>query len=884
MKNPDKKYLDDKNYLNDKNYHKPPGAANLLYKMLLPEPDRLFLSGDFDEIYNGLYEEKGFLYARLWYWFQVISSILPILFNSFLWSMSMIRNYIKITFRNIIRQKAFSAINISGLAVGIACFLLISLWVKNELSYDRFHKNSGNIYRVLDELHFSSEYRDTYAAIPHIIAPGLQKQFPEIINSTRFLPGGKIQVSAGGKQFYETGAALADPEFFNMFSFKFVKGNPASVFANPESVFGDPASVVITSRMAEKYFAGADPIGKTVSFNNKEHFKVTGVLENIPENSHIKFDFLVPFDLERRLGIPESSNILYYSYIQLQDNTPLKPFREKVLNSYKLFDSNSHLKVNLLLQPLAKIHLFSNYSFDFSGNGDIKYVYIFLIVAVSILLIGCINFMNLSTARSAKRAREVALRKVVGAARKNLIFQFLGESVLLSFLSMILGLAVVYLLLPAFNEITGKTLIFTALFKPDFSFLIIGITLFTGIISGSYPAFLLSSFLPVSIFRGAAKGGRHASRFRKILVIIQFSLSVFLITCTLVVSSQLDYMRNRKLGINKEHIIYMPMLPGNSSAPVYEAFGNELLKNSNILNAAFASELPADIARETDALSWEGQKPGDNVLMKLLNVNYSFKETFNLNIVQGRFFSREYSTDGSSAFVVNEAAVRAMGMDSPVGKKFTFWGTEGVIIGVAGDFHVSSMHNGIEPLVMRISPKDFNYVFVKARPGNMDDTISFLGKIWGRHNPGSLFEYFFMDEKVDALYRNEVRLGNIFGSFTFLAIFISCLGLFGLAAYMTERRFKEIGIRKVLGSSVTGIVTLLTKEFILWVVTANIIAWPAAWYAMNFWLSDFAYRTNISINIFLFSAFIVILIALATISFQTVKAALANPVKSLKCE
>jgi ABC-type antimicrobial peptide transport system permease subunit len=793
----------------------------------------------------------------------------------------MLKNYLKIALRNIIRHKGYSFINIAGLAVGMACCFLIILWVQDELSYDKFHENAESICRVVGEEQYSDGSTDKFAVTPKALALALKEEYPEVINSTVISDRrGSGLFKYGEKAFYERKIVYADEFFFSIFRFPFIKGDLKTALSNPYSV-------VITEGVANKYFGNEDPIGKTLIYNNTYNLSVTGVLKNIPNNSHLQFDFFVPIKIQE--DIYTSSGLIFqewgsygfYTFLQLQENIQSETLDKKITRYLdKRFEDNN---IALSLQPLTKIHLYSDLTADIGGRGDIKYVYIFSIIAFFVLIIACINFMNLATARSSMRAKEIGIRKVAGAYRSNLIKQFLGESIFISFIALVFAIVLVELFLPTFNNLSGKALTLSITGNIHIILALILITIITGLLSGSYPAFFLSSFKPITTLKGSTKRAGKSISLRKILILFQFAITIILLVGTISVYKQLDYVRNRKLGYEKEHIVHMP-LRGELSQK-YESMKNYLLKNVDVLNVSIASALPTGSTLSTSgSLDWEGKSPDDEILMNVVSVDHDYIDTFKMEIIQGRDFSKKFTTDASAGFILNEAAIKAMGIESPIGKRFSIWETRGNIIGVVKNYHFDSLHKEIEPLVLAILPDLYSHICVKIKSDSIPNTISELKTIWNKYFPGYPFEYHFLDESLDNLYRIEERIGTVFKYFTVIAIIISCLGLFGLASFTTEQRTKEIGIRKVLGATIPNILFLLTKDFTKWVLMANIIAWPVAYYAMNRWLQYFAYRTNIGLFTFILSAVLTIIIAFITVSYQSIKAALANPIEALRYE
>ncbi len=684
---------------------------------------------------------------------------------------------------------------------------------------------------------------------------------------------------------------------FDVFNIDLIRGNSDQALVTPNSA-------VVTEAMAKKYFGDANPIGKIIRADNAYDFKITGTMQAIPRNSHIKCDIIASF---ATLTVPANENGDYiyganlsefrffglnpqlYTYLLLAEDYPANEF-EKILPSFidkYLGEQIRNLGIELhpYLQPLTSIHLHSKLDAEMSANSDIDYVYIFSAISLFILILACINYMNLATARSANRAKEVGLRKVVGCDRFQLIKQFLSESVFLSILAFLLALILVKLLLPVFNTLAGKNLVL-AFNNSQFIFGIVGIILFVGIIAGSYPAFFLSSFKPVTVLKSSLKAGAANSALRKILVVAQFTISIIFIIGTVVVYTQLDYIQNKRLGFNKEQVVVFPM----SDPPLrfeYQSFKNEILSSPDVLAVSASSSIPGGLI-DIMLLQVEGQPEGENVTMEHLMVDHDFIKTLGIELTEGRDFSVEFPTDTMTAFIINETAAKQLGWQgSPLDKRIEIgnW-KRGRVIGLIKDFHVKSLYQNIEPLLLHITPTADAYLHLSARisPDNIPRTIAFMESKWRQVYPNHPYEYSFLDEDFDSLYRTEELRGKIFIVFSILAIFIACLGLFGLASFTAEQRTKEIGIRKVLGASVSGLVGLLTKEFIKLVLVSNLIAWPIAYYAMNQWLQNFAYRTNLRFDSFVWAGVIALIIAILTVSYQAVKAALTNPVESLQYE
>ena len=866
-----------------KNSHKIPKIFGWLLNLVTEESDKSHLNGDYEEIYVLLQKNEGKITAYLWIFRQIFKSSILYFSNSIIWSIIMFKNYLKVALRNILRNKMFSFINISGLALGMACFIMILFWVQYEVSYDKFNKNADNLYRITEQLNFSNR-TSNIARTPSALAPALFEEIPEVVNSMRYINAPSLMVAYEKNKFYENGIAFADPSIFEMFTFHFSKGDKKSALNNI-------SSIVISEDMAEKYFGKDDPLNKTLNINNKHDFIVTGVLENVPGNSHLKFDFIIPFptleNMRGEVGIRWSPVLgnwginFYYTYVQVVNTTDINQLANKILNFIGEHSSISSIK--LFLQPVTKIHLHSNLIADFEDNGDIKYVYIFSIIAFFILFIACINFMNLTTARAGNRAKEVGMRKISGAKKAGIIKQFLGESILLSFIAFITALFIVFLFLPVFNNLSGKELSLNILKNPNLFFTLFFTVTLTSLIAGSYPSVFLSSFRPVNILKGSIKFGPKSTLFRRILVVIQFSLSILLIVATLVVHKQLNFIQNSNLGFEKEHIVYI-RLRGNT-AQYYNSLKSELLKNPNIQGVTASDQLPTNIIYSVTGANWEGKNPDETIEMNFVTVDYDFCKTLNMEIADGREFSKEFQNDRTGAFILNEKASRILGKESPVGKQFSFFGRNGEIIGVVKNFHFATFYNEINPLVLLYSaPGNDQYLITKITGEKISENLNFIGDTWKNIVPSYPFEYNFLNDDFNRQYKAEQRTGKIFNYFTFLAIFIASLGLFGLVSFICIQRTKEIGIRKAIGASVNNIVIILTKEFIILVTIANIVSWPAGYYFMKKWLNNFVFKTNMEIWTFLFSGITAIMITLLTISYQTIKTARSNPADTLRHE
>jgi len=831
------------------------------------------LRGDLEEEYRFLCDETGVWKADLWYWRQTLKSMPSLLNICVYWSVYMLKNYLKIAVRNITRNKGYSFINIAGLAVGIACCLLIILWVKDELSYDRFHENADVLYRVEFDQNYSGRMFHVNVT-SHPLGPGIVAELPGIEAMTRFTIPDEVLVKNKEKSFYEDGFVCVDPAFFTMFSFPFIHGEAGTAL-------DDNFSIVITEDLAHKYFGNYDPIGRVLTVNEQYDFKVTGVVRNLPRNSSVRFNLAVPYEFLRVVGIPLDrwNNNSVVTYVKLAAQALPNDMGKKILAVVaKNVDAKDQ---TYSIRPVTDIHLRSHFGFGTSGRQN-QYINIFSMIAAFILLIACINFMNLATARSAKRAREVGLRKVVGALKTQVVRQFFCESCFFTFLALLLALGLVWLLLPAFNQLSGKEIALGVLVDGAVPFLILGVALITGILAGSYPALFLSAFPPIRILRGGSSGAGRGSGFRRVLVVIQFSLSIGLIIGTGIVSQQLDFIKGKDLGFEKEHLLYIQMRSGLEKK--YEGFKNALLRSADILAVSASGERPSGIYSNFNGARWEGKPDDMEISFSFSAVDYDYLAASGIELAAGRSFSREITSDADAGFIVNETAVKVMGMDAAVGKPFSISDTPGTIIGVVKDFHFLPLRKRIDPLVLFIRPRSLRYVLIRINGTNVPQALHQIEQTWYQVMPQHPFEYRFISQDFDAQYRSEQRMGNVLKVFSVLAVFIACLGLFGLVSHAAEQRRRELGIRKVLGAGMGRIGLLLTKEFFVLVLAANLIAWPISYLAMRWWLQNFAYRAPIRPELFLLSAGTALVIALLTVMYQAVKAGLTDPVQALKHE
>ncbi len=800
----------------------------------------------------------------------------------------MFKNYIKITIRNLFKQKIYSLITIFGLSVGITCCLLIMLYVRQEMSYDNFYPNADNIYRIGHKV-IRSQGISYSAATPAPVAPALEEEYPEIAHITRIYFDSEVLFEYESKRFYENNVIYADPDFFEVFPFRLLKGDSAHLLDTPESL-------VLTATTAQKYFGDENPLGKVLRVNNQDNFLVTGVIEDIPVNSHYHFDFVISFlaKNEQNFGIwlnAWTGITTLYTYAVLPKSLDIQEFTSRAEDLITRHSGKRPgIERKLVFQPLRSIHLHSHFEDEIEANNYVSNIIILSMIAFLILVIACINYMNLATSQSARRAREVGMRKVLGAQRFQLTRQFMGESILLTLLAMFISLASLELLLPAFSSLVGEPVDFSYGNSYPFLAAFLLVILLVGVVSSIYPALFLSRHQPIRALKGLKESVgalRGHLLFKKLLVVVQFVVSILLIICTLIINKQLHYMKNAQLGFDKEHMVVFPV-QSESSRRQYESIKNELMINPGILRTTACLRPPiSDLIIVTRA--WpEGSTDEETFLIYHNFVDLDYLDLFEVELVAGRKFSKEYSTDLKEGFIINEATVRKWGMASAeeaIGKRLrTGLDLRGTIIGVMKDHHISSFHQEIEPMVLSFDPQYFWTMAIKIKSTDISGTLAAIEEVYAKFIPEFPFVFSFLDEDIDRLYRGEEQTSRIIRTFSIIAVFIACLGLFGLAAFAAERRTKEIGIRKVLGATTSKIIFLLSTEFSKWVLVSNIVAWPIAYYAMNRWLQGFTYRTGIGLWIFFLAALITFIVALLTVSYQAIKAAVTNPVDALRYE
>lgn len=858
-----------------KKFRHPPRIASWLIRRIFPDSGECSILGDMIETYHYLVDEKGFFWARIWFWSQCLKAFPYFLIDELRWRIHMFANYLLVTIRKLKKDKIYSWLNIIGLAVGLTAFILIALYVQYELSFDRYHDNADRIYRVV---------REERACTPAPLAPALMEKFPEVDSAARIIRSSNTLVSFEKNHFLEEEFYWADPEMFDVFSIPFISGDP-------ESALNNPFAILLSQKTARKYFGHADPIGKILTMSERYEFEVAGVFFDMPANSHFIMDAVVPYEtyfLITDNDIDNWSSNFSYTYVLLHKDADPAEMSNKIspvleIPLLKAAGIQEPYPKIYSIQPLTEIHLHSLRMQEIRANNEMKYIILFSAVAFLILFIACINYINLATAQSLRRGKEVGLRKVVGAQKGQLITQFLGESVSMTILAMIISVMMVLLALPAFNSLVERQLTLNPFQNPQLILGLALITLFVGLFAGSYPAMRMSDFKPISVLSGAFSRSHKGSSLRNVLVLVQFSITIILIIFTTVVRKQLNFIKTVDMGYAKEQIITLPVR-GSSIRQNIQAIKTELLKYSGITAVSTSGRLPNNIDTFTSR-DWTGRNPDEPIPIFYNTADYDFTGLFGMQIVQGRSFSRDFPSDKNGAFLVNETAVKVAEWESSIGRKLTHWsGETGTIVGVLKDFHLQSLHSPIEPLYIFLDPNNFSNLSIKIKSADIPATIDYVKGVMKTFSPSYPFSMSFFDEVFERAYFTEQRMVRIFGAFALLAIFIACLGLFGLTTFAAELRTKEIGIRKVLGASYSKIFLLLSREFIGWVLLANLIAWPIAYYAMNRWLQNFAYRIHIGIAAFLLSGGTALLIAYLTVSYQSIKSARANTVDSLRYE
>lgn len=790
----------------------------------------------------------------------------------------MFKNYLAVALRNILRNKMFSVVNILGLAFGMGSALLIFLWINDEMGVDKFHADADRIYRVMENQKYTDGRLFTFASTPGPMAPFIKDKYPEITLASRFTWPVNELFQYEDKAFFDEGRWV-DQDFLQIFSFKVLSGNI-------ETALKDKSSMVITKKMAEKYFGKEDAVGKVLLMNTKDSFTIRAVLDDLPKNSSIQFQYLLPFELffdKNKEWIDQWGNNNIRTFVQLEKGTHIDDFNAKFKHEVK--EHNKDTNVELFVYSFADSYLYGDFENGVQSGGRIEYVRIFFIVAVFILVIACINFMNLATAQASKRAKEVGLRKVIGAFPQQLFRQFMGESFLTVLLSSVIALILVFFIIPAFNELTGKELgLFLLDFKIGIIFLVV--LLFTSFLAGSYPAFFISGYKPVEVLKGQLKSGNAASLFRKVLVVMQFSFSIILIVSTVVVYRQMNYMENREIGFDRNNVFYMWMQADMGDK--FETIRLQLLSEPNIESVTASSQLPIDIGNSTSGVDWQGKDPAERILFTNLTVDYDFIQMMKMTMAEGRAFDRNQVND-SVNYIVNEKAASKFGFTAGTAdQELTMWGRKGKIVGVVKDFNFGSLHNPIEPLILRIPRGNFgneyNCLLIRVRPGKNAEALKAAEAVWKQYASVYPFRYSFLNQDWENFYKAEGQRGKVFNSLAFLSIFISCLGLFGLSAFSAERRTKELGIRKVLGASRTGLVGLMGKEFAVLVVIAALVGCPIGWYLMNEWLTSFAFHIEVGWMSLLAASAACLAVSMFTVAYHSLKVSATNPANALRYE
>jgi len=861
--------------------HIPPKIAERILRLILPDEGWDTPLGDFEELFNVIADEKGIFRARSWYWGQVFKLLPSKILNSLYWRIIMISNYLKIALRNIRRHKIYSFINIMGLAIGMACCILVFIHVRHEMSYDRYHQDGDRIFRIAQKIQKEAAELET-ARVATPLIPAVRENFPEVESAARFqLATWDSLVERGQTKYYEDWVMIAENDIFNVFTIPFIRGNP-------EKALERPGTAVITENMAQKYFGHDDPIGETLILWGNP-VEVTGVIANYPKNTHLKYDIIISLNgFERIWNLDNWEWTGFYAYVKLQPNVDPKDFEEKVRHIANIYAREKLEEwgeaFTFYLQPIDSIYLHSNLVSEIGSQGNPRDIYIFSVIGILILLISCINFTNLATARSANRAKEVGVRKVVGAHRTQLTRQFLLESMLASIFSSVLSLVIVALALPYFNILTGQSFGRQDLFKPMIILILLGFSICVGFMAGSYPAFFLSRFLTVNVLKGLKGHDPKGSLLRKILVVAQFSITIILVIGTLSVYSQISFIKNKHLGFDKHQKLIIPA----EMRDRYESVKNEFLNYPSITGATACWNVPGRLANLIEARLVGGLEEKTQS-MNFYYVDSDFFPEYKIEMMVGRLFQKDIQTDINDTFILNKTASDAFGFYSPeeaIGKRMYEGGSGGIgtIIGVIEDFHYKGLQKKVEPLVLQYRPDYFSYLSLTVNTDDLSKTLSFVKKKWNELQLGGLFTYFFLDEDFNRHYQSEESLGRLYIALTLLAIFLSCLGLAGLSSFTAEQKTKEIGIRKILGASVPNIMILLVSEFTKWVIVASIIAWPVAYFVIHEWLQEYAYRTRPNIWVFGLSAAFAFIIAALTVSYQSVKAAITNPVDSLRYE
>jgi putative ABC transport system permease protein len=850
----------------------PPRFCEKLLCRFLHESERRALMGDYEELFLDLANKRGRGIAVLWFWMQILIALLSSISHKILWGFIMAWNYLKIALRNLRKYKGHTFINIASLFIGLTCCLLIFLYIRYELSYDKHHEYADDIYRINSEI--SIERRGSYinATSPGLLAPALLSDIPEVANAARIVNDEKL-ITIGTQCFCEKKFFYADPEILDIFTFPLLNGDAASALNAPNTV-------LLTEKKAQKYFGKENPLGKILIVDNKD-FIITGILKDIPQNSHFTFDFLASMRTVGQNMFRWNSTNFLRTYIRLKKGTDPEPVEAKLPALLEKYMEDPFWTFHF--QPVTGIHLQGNISHEWEVNSHIGYIYIFTATACIILLIACFNYINLSTARASIRMKEIGVRKVAGAGRNQLIRQFMGETLILAFAALLLAVLCAKIIMPWFSLLVHRELVFKPLTEMKTILGMAVLMMLIGILSGLYPALYLSRIQPVESLKGR-KSSRNVTPLRHILVVGQFVISIALIFSTFVVHRQLAFVKHGDLGFAKDNILHVDITaPDLQNA--YEPLVHALKQHPNITGLAFSSHLPNDVTSHTGGMRWEGFTGEEMSSFYEAFIDASFLDVYGIQIVQGRNFSQSIPSDLDQAYIINETAAKLIGWENPIGRRFGY-GSNGVVIGVVKDFHHQSYHQRIQPVVFMFLGPDRSYrrerLSIQVKSENISETLAFIKDQVEAF--GQPFQYAFFDDDIAKMYDAESQMELVFKVFACLSIIIASLGLFGLATYMAEQRRKEIGIRKVTGASEIRIVAILSKGFVRWVIVASLLAWPFAYFLMNQWLQTFIYRTSLNVWMFILSGLAALVIALLTISFQTIKAARANPIDSLRYE
>lgn len=859
----------------------PPKIAEWLLNKIADSKNNPAIKGDFEEEFSQIKENSNIYKARIWYWKTLLTAIPSFLRDRVYRSNLMLINYIKIAMRNIIKQKGYTFINLAGLAVGMASCLLILLWIQDELSYDQFHKNKNNLYRLNYEEVISGTYAK-YTKTPFAAAPVFSKQIPEIDKNTIFYRKNGV-IKNLGKSFEERNIVYVDTDFFDMFTFEFVVGE--------KSVLSEPGAVVLTKETSVKLFGTENPIGKTLILDDKYDLTVSGIIENVPTNSHMVFDYLISSSTLQnadRSILDQWAWFAGWTYVTLIDGADTKLVEEKMLQivaeNYTEYGLNDGT-MGFILQKVTDIHLYSEGVADIKVNGDIQTIYLFSVIVIFILLIACINFINLSTARSSKRSLEIGLRKVFGAYKKSIVAQFLSESIIISFLGLLIALILAQLLLPSFNDFVGKDLKLALFNNKLFALEAFLLILIVGIFAGSIPAISFSAFKPIECLSNKLGIASNSNNLRNLLVIFQFSISTVLILSTFTVVDQINFMKNSSLGFNNDQVMVLD-LNSTENIKSINSIKNEILNYPDVGQVEISSGIPGKIHTTYTMMKIDdGKEYSHNIDVIFAGIN--FVDTYKFELLFGSDFNESNVADTSRwSFILNETAAKKFNMDeNSIGEEIGFSQKNmGNVVGIIRDFNYSSLKNEIEPLILGYNTSNARYMSIKLNSQNISNSIENIETTWNKFNNERKFSYFFADAHFDSLYKSEDRLNKISTIFSGIAIFIACLGLYGLASFIAEQKTKEIGVRKVLGSSVANIIILMSKNFLVLVLLSNIISWPIAYYLMDMFLSGYAYRIDIGYEIFIITGIITLIIAFLSVGYQTLKSSFEDPIKSLKYE